>query len=164
MKRLSSHFTIVFKYGAPAFVLGLYGVGLIESFFGTVRLVYLCTLLPLLALGLSLACVPLKSVCIANNVFVVGNGLWKKEIPFTAISHVNTTHTYSKPGAYPFVSLQIHNRTIINRYVIFFPSGEMRRNQMGNDEQIKELMKNIPNKGVQGTRQKVSGPLTPDVG
>ena len=164
MKRLSSHFTIVFKYGAPAFVLGLYGVGLIESFSGTARLVYLCTLFPLLALGLSLVCVPLKSVCIANNVFVVGNGLWKKEIPFTAISHVNTTHTYSKPGAYPFVSLQIHNRTIINRYIAFFPSGEMRRNQMGNDEQIKELMKNIPNKGVQGTRQKVSGPLTPDVG
>ena len=161
MKRLSSHFTIVFKYGAPAFVLGLYGVGLIESFFGTVRLVYLCTLLPLLALGLSLACVPLKSVCIANNVFVVGNGLWKKEIPFTAISHVNTTHTYSKPGAYPFVSLQIHNRTIINRYVIFFPSGEMRRNQMGNDEQIKELMKEYSQQGCSGYPPKGVGSPDP---
>ena len=147
MKKLSSPISMVFKYGLPAFVLGLYGVGLVESFSGATRLIYLCTLFPLLALGLSLVCIPLKSVCIANNVFIVSNGLWKKEIPFTAISDVKTTHTYSKPGAYSFVSLQIHNRPIINRYITFFPSVEMRRNQKGNDEQIKELMKEYSQQG-----------------
>ena len=141
MKMLSSPFTIVFKYGFPAFVLGLNGVGLVESFSGATRTIYLCTLFPLLALGLSLVCIPLKSVWIGNNVFIASNGLWKKEVPFSFISDVRTTRTYGKPGAYPFVSLQMNNRPLIDRYIVFFPSVEIRRDPKGNDEHIKELMK-----------------------
>ena len=33
-----------------------------------------------------------------------------------------------------------------------------------NSRQLARKMKNQPNKGVQGTLHKVSGPLTPDVG
>lgn len=140
MKRLSSPFTLVFKYGFPAFVLFLFGTGLIESFSGTTRIVYLCTIFPLMAIGLSLVCTPLKSVYITKGAFVVGNGLCKNEISFSDIEDVKSTQSFGAPGAYPFVSLHMRNRSILRRLVAFFPSVDMRRNRQGNDEQIKKLI------------------------
>lgn len=148
MKRLSSPFTMVFKYVFPSFVLGLYGTGLVDSFSGSTRLIYLCILFPLLAVGLLLVCIPLKSVYITKNSFFAGNGLWKKEIPFADVSDIKTTHTYCKPGSYPFVSLHMKSYPPTNRFITFFPSLEMRRNPTDNAEQIRELMKEFSQPAV----------------
>lgn len=114
---------MVIKYGLPLLCLLLFGPGLADSFSDPTRAWILCTVFPLVAIALSLICIPLKSAAMIPDSFVIGNGLQKWKIPFSDLLSIRQTGNSGTNGN-PFLILHFRNQPFRKRFAVFLPITE----------------------------------------